>query len=376
MTTAHRFLSGAQLACAAILLGLTPLAYFIPYYDWDLVAYTGAAIAVNEQNAIAIQQQAYGALRQEIPEDDYQDIASGSAFRRDVASNPDHFMQQLRFYRIRPLYIRLLFWSHKLGIGYVEATRLISAISFFWLGFALFRWAIRYIGGWQSAIGIPLLMITPVVFTAARTGSPDALSTLLVVAGVYWLFEREYPVVGCIFLLLSLFLRTDNVIFIFLLLIWLALSQNLLSRKILLATCAILSVVTVFGINRAEHSYGWRVLMQNTAAPIVNPAEITPTFTAADYVSSMHDMIDEARESSVTVFPFIASLALLSRLLTPRWKRLIVIVLLSLALHIVLFPHIEDRYFLSGAAIIGLAALVALLCTSRASPPERTFEAA
>lgn len=376
MITAPRFLSGARVVCAAILLALTLLAYFIPYHDWDLVAYTGAAISLDGQNATAIQQQAYVALQQELPEDDYQDIAAGSPFRRDVATNADHFMQQLRFYQIRPLYVRLLFWSHMLGIGYVEATRLISAISFFWLGFSLFNWAIRYTGGWQAVLGTSLLMITPVIFTAARTGSPDALSALLVVAGVYWLFERERPVLGCTCLLLSLFLRTDNVLFVLLLLIWLTLSQSLRRRKILLAACAIFSVGIVLGINRVEHSYGWRILMQNTEAPIANPAEVAPTFAIADYLSSVHDMIDEARESSVTVFPFIAALALLSRSLTTSWKRLIVIVLLSWAAHIVLFPHIEDRYFVSGAAIIGLAALIALLSTGRPNPLERPPEPA
>jgi hypothetical protein len=360
----------------AILLVLTGVTYFVPYYDWDLAAYTGAAIAVEQRNATAIHQQAYAALRQEIPEDDYQDIAAGSAFRRDVAGNPDHFIQQLRFYQIRPLYVRLLFWWHKVGIGYVEATRLISVISFFLLGSCLFLWATRYIVEWHAAVGILLLMITPAIFTAARTGSPDALSALLVVVGVYCLFERERLVLGCICLLFSLLLRTDNVIFVSLLLIWLSITQNLRRRKIVLGTCAILSVGLVLGINRLEQSYGWPVLMQNTSAPIVNPAEIAPSFTIADYLSTAHDTVDQARESSIVVFPFIAALGLLSPRLTRPWKRLVVVVLLSWAARIILFPHIEDRYFVSGAAIIGFAALLALLDKNGVHSSKKTLTAA
>lgn len=100
--------------------------------------------------------------------------------------------------------------------------------------------------------------------------------------------------------------------------------------------------------------------MQNTANPIVNPAEIAPTFTTRDYLSTMHDMIDEARESSVVIFPFIAALALFSPRLTRQWKQLLTTILLSWAAHVVLFPHIEDRYFVAGSAMIGLAALAAL----------------
>jgi hypothetical protein len=72
-------------------------------------------------------------------------------------------------------------------------------------------------------------------------------------------------------------------------------------------------------------------------------------------------MVDEARESSVVVFPFLAAIALFSGGTTPKMKRLVVIVLLSWIAHLVLFPHIEDRYFIAGAAIIGVAALSSVL---------------
>ena len=79
---------------SALLLALTLLAYFVPYYDWDLVAYTGSAIALSERDPGAIQTKAYDALRHELPEDDYADIVSGSDFRRDVSHNADHFRQR------------------------------------------------------------------------------------------------------------------------------------------------------------------------------------------------------------------------------------------------------------------------------------------
>jgi hypothetical protein len=85
-------------------------------------------------------------------------------------------------------------------------------------------------------------------------------------------------------------------------------------------------------------------------------------------------MVDEAAESSVVVFPFLAALALLSRRVTPEWTRLIKVVLLSWAAHIILFPHIEDRYFVAGAAIIGVGILAAL--GSRRTSPMRMSEQA
>jgi hypothetical protein len=63
------------------------------------------------------------------------------------------------------------------------------------------------------------------------------------------------------------------------------------------------------------------------------------------------------------VFPFLAALALLSRKLPSQWIGLIIVILLSWAAHVVLFPHIEDRYFVAGSAMIGIGALTAFLST-------------
>jgi hypothetical protein len=272
------------------------------------------------------------------------------------------------------MYIRLIAFLHSGGIRYVQATRLISAASFFLLGILLFAWSRNYVPEWTAAVTIPLLLIAPIIFTSGRTGSPYALSAFLVVLGIYWIVERNHPPIGAIFLLLSLFVRTDNVILVALFLASAALRISSPNRRAVLAVLALLSLVIVFAINRTQHSYPWPVLMQNTANPIVNPAEVTPGFTIADYLAAWHDMVDEAAESSVVAFPFLAALALLSRRLTPNWTRLIKVVLLSWAAHIILFPHIEDRYFVAGAAIIGVGMLAAL--GSRRTSPTRMYEPA
>ena len=325
------------------------------------MAYTGAVISLREGDKARIRSEAYAVLERELPEADYRDIAKGSSFRRDVAANADHFFQQLRFYRIRPLYVRTLALLHSAGVPYVQATRVISAASFFLLGILLFAWSKTYLGEWRAAIAIPLLLIAPVIFTSARTGSPDGMSALAVTFGVYVIFERQRWLLGAAILLLSLFIRTDNVIFILILFAWLALTLSSSGKRAVAAGFALLGLALVLVLNRVEHSFSWPVLMQNTANPIVNPAEVAPTFGMTEYLSAVHDMVDEAAESSALVFPFLAALALLSRKLSRDWTRLIEIVLLSWAAHVILFPHIEDRYFVAGAALIGVGSATALL---------------
>jgi len=353
--------SWARFTFAILLAALALLAYLVPYYDWDLVAYVGAGIALHEHNPKAIQSEAYAALRDVLPQYDYRDIAEGSAFRRDVAGNADHFSQQLRFYNIRPLYIRSLALLHGFGLGWVQATRLISALSFFLLGLVLFVWARqRHVPQWEAAICVPLLMLAPVMFMGARTGSPDAFAAVIVTAGVYCLIEGRYQLVGIALLLVALLARTDQVIFVFLLLTWSALRADSPRQRAMYAALAVASVLIVFAINHYEHSYSWQLLMQNTANPIANPAEVAPSFSASDYFAASRDMVDEAGESSFLVFVFIAAAALFSRRLPEQWASLLKVVLLSWALHLVVFPHMEDRYFVAGSAVIGFGGLLAL----------------
>ena len=352
-----------------LLLAITLVAYFIPYYDWDLVAYVGSAMALHEHDSSVIQQQSYSALRTELPEDDFSEIARGSEFRSDVAKNANHFRQQLRFYQIRPLYIWTLAALHSLGIGYVQATRIVSAAAFFLIGVLMRGWLGGYVSEAQASICAILLLIAPVIFSSARTGSPDALSAFVVLLGVYFSIERDAVPFGSALLLLSLTLRTDNVLFVFL---FLAMETLRRSGKQIRATAtlaAVAAMAIVLIINHTEHSYPWAVLMQNTATPIVNPAEVSPTISPSDYVAAVHDMVDEASENSVMVFPFLAAIALFSSRTPDRLKRLAKIVLLSWAAHVIIFPHLEDRYFVAGAAMIGVAVTAGLLKVNQPQIP-------
>jgi len=350
----QRILSCTVLASVAL------LAYFTPYYDWDLVAYVGSAIALHEKDSRAIQAGAYAALRRELPADDYTEIVSGSEFRRDVARNADHFRQQLPFYQIRPLYLWIIAALHAGGLGFVAGTRILSSAAMLAIGVLLFFWMRRYTADALAQVATPLLLVTPVIFTSARTGSPDALSALLVLIGVYEVSERNRMVYGAVFLLVSLLLRTDNAIFVVLLFLSLALARTAAKSRTFAIGACVLAIATVLTVNHTQHSYSWSVLLRNTESPIVNPAETPATITAGDYFNAVGDMIDEARENSVTVFPFLALLSLISSRTPLRLKRLVKVVLLSWAARIALFPHIEDRYFITGAAIIAVAGIAAV----------------
>jgi hypothetical protein len=187
------------------------------------------------------------------------------------------------------------------------------------------------------------------------------LSALLVLLGTYLLVEGKAAVSGMALLLISLFIRTDNILYVALFCCWRAWLQRTKRLRAYWISAALLAIVCVLSVNRVEHSYGWRMLMQNTETPIVNPAEIAPDFSAHDYFAAWADTIDEARENSVLVFPLLAALVLLTRRAEATVSGLVKIVLLSWMARLLLFPHIEDRYFISGSALIGIAAISTFL---------------
>jgi hypothetical protein len=358
-----------RIAFAFALAALSALSYFTPYYDWDLAAYVGCAIATHESNPATIYGDTIADLRRELPQDAYDEITAASDFRLDLSKNPQHFVQQLRFYRIRPLYIRALVALHALGLGYIAAAQLISIAAFAGIGLLLFIWTSGKVGGAAAAICVSLLLFTPVLFTSARTGSPDALSAFVVLLGTYLLVKRKAITSAAVLLLISLFIRTDNILYVTLLCCWQAWRSTGKRTRLYWISAALLAVICVFSVNRVEHSYGWRMLMQNTETPIVNPAEIAPDFSVRDYFAAWIDTVDEARENSVLVFPFLAVLVLLTGRAEATMSGLVKIVLLSWLARLLLFPHIEDRYFISGSALIGIAAISTLVTMKDRSKP-------
>src|SRR5438270_6424552 len=199
---------------AAFLLLAGWLAYTYPYNDWDVLAYVGCAINLTESDQVKIHAQVFEQAREELPEEDFTEMTTSVPFRRDVAANPWHFAQQLPFYSIRPLYIELLAAIHRLGATYFQATRLVSSIALALLGLPIFLWMRASVTGpeWRVALLSSLILLTPPLFLAGRTGSPDALSGLFIVAAMYLLTQKQRIFPATLLLASSIFVRGDNVI--------------------------------------------------------------------------------------------------------------------------------------------------------------------
>ena len=338
------------------------LAYVWPFPEWDALAYIGCTIALHEPNAEAMHAQVYDEARNGYSEDAVDELVNGSAFRHDVAENANHFAQQLPFYRVRPVYIRVIARLHRLGLTYVHAIQLVSAVSFALFGILVFRWAAAHVSARMAAIGSALLMVTPGAFTAARTGTPDMLSGLVVLWGTYLLVEQRRAVLGPAVLAAAVWLRTDNIVYLGIMLLWYAWIRRpsvRFSRPLSIGLLAA-ALASVLAINYAAHTYGWRILMQNTAEAITTPGETVPSFGLTGYLYTWIDVVDQTRETTFLAFIFLAGLLLLSPATPRKFRELTGVLLAAAAARLMLFPHIEDRYFVAMYAILGIAAMATL----------------
>ena len=102
-----------------------------------------------------------------------------------------------------------------------------------------------------AVIGSALLLITPGSFTAARTGTPDTLSGLVLRWGMYLLVERQRALLGPVVLAASVWLRTDNIVYVGILLLWYAWTRRPSVRisRALSAALLVAALGSVVGIN-------------------------------------------------------------------------------------------------------------------------------
>ena len=181
-----------------------------------------------------------------------------------VLDSPQHLRELEPLYAIRPLYLETIsLLGTRLPIQ--NAIDLISAASLFGIGVVVVCWTRKPI------LSVLLIAAYPVLILG-RLGTPDALSTLLVITGL-WLIEREHShLLGVSILFVSLGVRTDNVLLVLGVLGWLAWNKKM--KVYLAGLLAILAAAAVLGINHWAGSYGW-IVCSDLASP---EAAIPPNF--------------------------------------------------------------------------------------------------
>lgn len=125
--------------------------------------------------------------------------------RQERAANPGDFAEFLPMFAIRPLYNQTLWLVSKTGVGLVRAGVLLSVGPYFLLGILVFVWLRRYTSpAFGFTISI-LLMLAPPITGLGRETTADAMATLVALAALYLIFEKNRFASGITVLLVALY---------------------------------------------------------------------------------------------------------------------------------------------------------------------------
>ncbi|MBZ5667031.1 MAG: hypothetical protein LAO30_20815 [Acidobacteriia bacterium] len=263
-----------------------------------------------------------------------------------ILDSPTHLGQLEPLYAIKPLYVKAIEATAFTGLPIQSRINLISALSLFGAGIIVLAWTAK--PGYSA-----LLMAVSAIVRIFRVGTPDGLSTLVVLAGL-WAISRSKLLPGVLLLLVSVWIRTDNILLVITILgylIW--------QKRMTLVDAGVLSALAVGSVVFISHfsgNYGWRVLFQFSFIGGRAPAEIDPHFGVAEYLAV-------ATGSAETIIPQVAIWALLG-IVAWKWyspsRGLLMPVWVAVAAHFLLYPSPESRYLVWAFLVTGVIFVSAL----------------
>ena len=271
-----------------------------------------------------------------------------------ILDSPEHLAQLEPMYAIRPMYVQTIALLNDFGMSPNKAISMVSAGAIFLIGVLMWR-------STGSLLYSAIIMAMPATLTLGRFGTPDALSSLVVVAGCIAAL-RNKVFIAVLLLLTSVWIRTDNLLIAVAMLAWLA-AEHKVGRlqAIVLGALALGSVVY---INTLAGNYGWSVLMHFTFVGGKYPAEISTGISLSNYLHAF-----AANASSLISQMAVGILCAVAAWQLKSQERMFLLpVAVACGLHYALFPSGEARYLLWASLVASIIFIRALVNGSAVVP--------
>lgn len=370
-----------RLATALFFLAIAALCvagYRSPRHNWDLLGYAGVAASWDTTDAAAIHARVYGLARAGLPPGTFAELTSDPrdradrAYRQAMYLDPQRFVQQLPYYRVRPLYVGLLYALDHAGLGFLRAMVLVSVAAYAGLAAIVLAWLRRHLPLPWAALAALLLALSPPMLEALRnSASPDPLSAFVLLLGLYLLLERRHAPAGAWVILAAVFVRSDNAILTVMLFAALAAVPPAGLSRARLAWFTLGAVASYFAISTAAGHYGWSVLFQHTFVELLtDPARRAVVVGPGQYLHTLVSGLRSVFDSSAIVFALLGVLAcaLPARPAGALYDRVLLVLAANVAVRYALFPVFRDRFLL---AYYLAAALILAAKASRYVPAAR-----
>ena len=330
-----------------------------PIAFWDMLGYAASVYSLSESDPAVIHTAVFTELKEYVSPAVYMDLTAGSEYRAVLTSDPAGFYQQIPFYKIRYLYVLILYALVKLGFSVFYAINILSAVFNSAALLVLFL-------GLRNHLHSLFWVIMPLAYygittdlTVIRAGGVDAFAffwvSLTIVA-----FVRGHRLLLPL-IAMSVLIRTNLIIHAALMFGVLLLMDRPNWRNIVLWGVACLMMYVA--VNVWVGNYGWSTLIYFvfvSEMSATHPETYTNyTFTAKEYV---HFVLNNKEWVSnwfwFTLGCGILSVALFlttssfgkkavpkSYFVVKQLNIVVAVFLVYILLHYLLFPTIFMRFF-------------------------------
>ncbi len=226
--------------------------FYTQVQNWDMLGYAASAINLENKDPAYIHDYVYTELRNYVSDEDFEKLTNGNNYRETMFKDPDAFIQQIPYYKIRIIFVGLIFILMSLGVNVFAAGHIISA-SAAALGFIIFFYAYKDITKPIFWVLIPFFFVLCGVQDAGQGVSADTLAFLWFGLISYSFINKHWLVFPL--LAISTLIRTDMVVFVAL-----VLSYYLIFRQEQRSCSCVTAVVTAIlyiSVNKIVGNYGW-----------------------------------------------------------------------------------------------------------------------
>lgn len=345
---------------AAIFVGVAVYTWLRPDYNWDMVAYIATALEDRISDPVELHRQTWQQIEAAgAGEGELYNLQAGNPYNLHQYQNPVDFESQLSMYRVKVAYIGLLRLLEP-WFGLVNASILLSVLPSLGVAALALYWLWRE-GAVQGAIFLAPAMIAADHYHMTTAVVPDMLLAVVSLTAIY-LLMRGRDALACTLLFVSVFVRPDNIILIFALLIAAVLFGW---RKLPLTVTFVASLAACVLISKYGGHPGWWAHFYFSCVQIQNSmADFHPPFNLADFArgyvrGAVVSMMDN--EWPMLLLALLGAWGLLyraGRTGTGRENALMFALAIGMLGKFASFPLPDDRFyyiFTAGMAILVVA---------------------
>jgi hypothetical protein len=325
---------------------------------WDMLPYMGCVIEIDESAPELVHQRTYSEFNRYASERMKASMLDGHPFCREMQRSPEHFNQQLPFYRVKPLYIWLSYLLWKCGIPLFYAFCCVNVLAVVVLGWFAFKWLQAFFTPVYTFLLSLILVFLPMHCSTYSIASPDTLSAASLIAGAYFFLQKKKTILTLVCFLIAVLVRVDNAIFVTLILSA-SLIRSLQMRSRILPYVVALGILALLLFMIWEQSSGYsmqQMFYRSFVDLVVNPQAIDYNINPLMYWNGIQKGIrDSVHNIEFYLLPILILLFFIYRQQKSGEQQVWLFALIgTLLIRLLMHPLFENRYLFAYSLVFML----------------------